>query len=197
MGTLGGVAKEMFLTKDGECVDEFNRSQLTEISIIKKHTLNKWFMLKFSSGKSVAAYLDEEFTTSMLYCNADIFNCLGQDACIVLDVALVCSGCEAIVEGFYSVIKAHAKSGGQSNKVMMERAVVDWTLPHPLACPSTITKIGKLYTSGNQKLGILKHRSAAFFDVRERAARKYNVSKVVDRHATEPPRCPFLVDEDD
>ena len=92
-----------------------------------------------------SAYLDEEFTTSMLYCNADIFNCLGQDACIVLDVALACSGCEAIVEGFYSVIKAHAKSGGQSNKVLVERAVVDWALPHPLACPSTIAKIGKLF----------------------------------------------------
>ena len=47
---LGGVAKEMLLTKDGECVDEFNKSQLTEISIIKKHTLNTWFMLTFSSG---------------------------------------------------------------------------------------------------------------------------------------------------
>ena len=74
---------------------------------------------------------------------------------------------------------------------------MDWALPHPLACPSTIAKIGKLYTSGNQKLGNRKHRSAAFFDVRERAARKYNVSKVDDRHATEPPGCPFLVDEDD
>ncbi|CAB4003831.1 Hypothetical predicted protein [Paramuricea clavata] len=154
-------------------------------------------MLKFSSGKFVAAYLDKEFTTLMLYCNADIFNCLGQDACIVLDVALTCSGCEAILEGFYSVIKVHAKSRGQSNKVLKERAVVDWALPHLLACPSTITKIGKLYTSGNQKLGILKHQSAAFFNVRERAARKYNVSKVVDRHATEPPRCQFLVVEDD
>ena len=42
----------------------------------------------FTKGKIASAYLDEEFTTSMLYCNADIFNCLGQDACIVLDVAL-------------------------------------------------------------------------------------------------------------
>ena len=99
---LGGVAKEMFLIKDRECVDESNRSQLTEISIVKTCTLNKWLMLKFSSAKSVVAYLGKEFTRLMLYCNADIFNCLGQDACIVPDVALACSSCEAIVEGFYS-----------------------------------------------------------------------------------------------
>ena len=105
------------------------------------------------------------------------------------------SGCEAIVEGFYSVIKAHAKSGGQSNKVLMERAVVDWTLPNPIACPSTISKIGMLFTGGNEDLSIQKHRLPRFFDVRERAASKYNVSKVIDRHAAKKPRCSFLVKE--
>lgn len=159
--------------------------------------MNKWFMLKLLSGKSVVAYLDEEFTTSMLYCDAEIFNCLGQDARIVLDVALAPSGCEAIVEGFYSAIKPHAKSGGQSNNVLMERAVVDWALPHQFACPQTITNIGKLYTSGNQKLGIRKHRSAALFDVRERAVRKYHVCKVTDWHSAEPLKCACLVKEDD
>lgn len=120
------------------------------------------------------------FIGKVLYRNADIFNCLGEDVCIVLDVALASSGCKAIVEGFYCVIKVHAKSGGQLNKVLMERAAVDCALPHSFACPSTITNIGKLYTSGNQKLGIQRHQSAAFFDARERAARKYHVSKVID-----------------
>ena len=133
---LGGVAEKMFLTKDGEFVKEFNCSQLSKISVLEKHSLNKWFLLEFVSCQSVAAYVNEAYTISTLYSNAEIIQSLGQDACIVIDVALASCGCEAIVKGFYSVIKAHAKSGGQSNKVLMERAVVDWALPHPLACTS-------------------------------------------------------------
>ncbi len=190
---LGEVAEKLFLTKDGEFVKEFNCSQLARISLIEKHSLDKWFVLEFVSGQSVAAYVDEAYAISTFYSNAEIIQSLGQDACIVIDVALASSGCEAIAEGFYSVIKAHAKSGGQSNKVLMERAVMDWTLPHPLGCPSTIAEIGELYTSGNKKLGVRKHRSAVFTDVRERAAQKYKVSKVLDRHAAEIPKCPFLL----
>eukprot|EP00794_Sanderia_malayensis_P018565 gene18565-20427_t len=119
-----------------------------------------------------------------------------QEACLALDVALASGGCEAIVEGFYSVVKAHTMSGGQSNKVLMERSVVDWSLPHPISCPKTIAKIGQLYTNGSKSLGISKHRVPVFFDERERAARKYKVSKVVDRITSNIPRCPFLVVDD-
>ena len=52
----------------------------------------------------------------------------------------------------------------------MQRTVVDWAIPHPLACPSTIAEIGELYTSGNKKRGARKHRSPIFTDARERAA---------------------------
>ena len=40
--------------------------------------------------------------------------------CISLDIALAGSGCEAVVEGFYSVVGAHKESGGQSNIVLMQ-----------------------------------------------------------------------------
>ena len=116
------------------------------------------------SGQSVAAYVDEAYTISTLHSNAEIIQLLGQDACTVIGVALASCDCEAIVEGFYSVIKAHAKSGGQSNKVLKQRVVLDWPIPHPLACPSTIAEIGELYTSGNKKRGVQKHRSAIFME---------------------------------
>ncbi len=54
-------------------------------------------------------------------------------------------------------------------------------------------EIGKLYSEGSKVLGISKHRSAFFSDVRERAAMKYKVSKVVDRIAAEERRCPHIV----
>ena len=193
---LGNVAQKMFVTEKGEFVVEFDRSQLVHMSVVETHSLKKYFQLNFSSGVSVIAHLNEEFIISTFYTNVEIYQSLGQDACIVLDVALASSGCEAIVEGFYSVVKAQAQSGGQSNKVLTERAVVDWVFPNPLGYPSTILKISELFTKGCKRLGVRKHRPSIFFDARQRAAGKYNVSKVVDRHMAEKPRCPFLIKDD-
>ena len=117
---LGNVAQKMFVTEKGEFVVEFDRSQLVHMSVFEAHSLNKYFQLNFSSGVSVIAHLNEEFIISTFYTNVEIYQSLGQDACIVLDVALASSGCEAIIEGFYSVVKAQAQSSGQSNKVLTE-----------------------------------------------------------------------------
>jgi len=62
---------------------------------------------------------------SLFYVHEELYHDVGQEFCISLDVALGGSGCEAVVEGFYSLVKAHTKAGGQSNAVLMERAVVD------------------------------------------------------------------------
>ena len=86
--------------------------------------------------------------------------------CISLDVALAASGCEAIVEGFYSLVTAHKKSGGQSNDILIQRAIVDWSIPDPITCPKTMTEIANLYTDGNKKLGIAKHRLPQFLTIR-------------------------------
>ena len=112
---------------------------------------------------------------------------------MALDIALATSGCEAVVEGFYSVVKSHSKSGGQSNKVLMERAVVDWAIPNPVSCPHVMLEIGNMYTKGNREYNIPKHRIPIYFDNRERASGKFKVSKVVDRLTIEPPRCPFII----
>ena len=59
--------------------------------------------------------------------------------CIVLDVALGTSGCESVIEGFYSLVKLHKKNGEQLNETLMERSIVDW-----------IMKISKLYIGGQR-----------------------------------------------
>ena len=104
--------------------------------------------------------------------------------------------CEAVVKGFYSLVKAHKKRGGQGNEMLVKRAVIDWTLPDPLTCPKTMEEIGKLYTEGNKKLGLLKHQIPIFSDVRRRAARRHNVSQAVDRLRIEASKCPHIVKAD-
>ena len=73
--------------------------------------------LKFSSEKLVTATLHENVVASTFHENEKISTRFEQEACLVLDVALASGGCEAKGEGFYSVVKPHPRSGGQSNKV--------------------------------------------------------------------------------
>ena len=87
------------------------------------------------------------------------------------------------------------KSGGQSN-ILIQRAIVDWSIPDPIICPKTMTEIGNLYTDGSKKLGIAMHRLPRLFDERGRALRRHHVSKVVDRLRTEKPRCPHIIQAD-
>ena len=120
---LGNCADHMFLKENHQPVVEFTNQQLLTMQCKEQPSLDKWFHLHFSSGSTVTACLDEDFTISMFYTNQEVVDSLGQEMCIAMDVALARSACEAIVEGFYSVVSAHKKYGGQSNQSLMQRAM--------------------------------------------------------------------------
>ena len=192
---LGGCAYEVFRDKDDKKIDQFQVSHLKKLSVVEDCSMDKWFWLEFSSGKEVKGRVCKESLVESFYNNDVISKSLGQEMCIpvALDVALASGGCEAIVEGFYSVLNAHKQYGGQSNDVLMHRAVVDWCIPQPISCKQTMLEIAKLHSEGSKALGISKHRSDMFVDDRERGAMRYKVSKVVDRIEAEQPRCPHIV----
>ena len=193
---LGNCADQMFLKENSQHVSEFNNQQLVTMQCKEKPSLDKWFSLHFSSGSTITARLDEAFIVSTFYTNQDVVDSLGQEMCIAIDVALAGSGCEAVLEGFYSVIGAHKKSGGQSNKSLTERAIVDWCLPHPVRCPAMMKTIANIYSQGNPKHHLPKRRIQAFTDVRGRASTKFTVSKIVDRIVSDTPRCPHVLTEE-
>ena len=191
---LGDLA--VFVDEQGNLVQEFRHGNLLSLTTINSTSLDQWFELEFASDVKVKAKLDEEKLIASFYINQAICESLGKEMCIALDVALAAGGCEAIVEGFYSVVKAHKKPGGQSNNVLVQRAIVDWAIPDPLSCPNTMREIARLYTDGNKKLGLAKHRLPVFFDERGRASRRHLVSKVVDRLNSATPRCPHIIQAD-
>ena len=193
---LGGVTHRMFLDEKDAPVTLFASEQLQELSVVEKMGLDRWFDLKFNSGATVTARLDEAFFWKALYTNADIFKSLGQEMSISIDVAMSGSGCEAIVEGFYSVVKNHKKSGRQSNEVLTHRAIVDWCIPHPISSPATMLEIARIFVDGNEQFGLPKHRVNVFTDERARAFSRFSISKVVDRIKVEEPRCPFIVKQE-
>ena len=106
---LGKCASRMFLNKDSRPVTNFDRHQLTSASACDFSSIDQWFSLTSSSGKTVRARIDEEFVYALMYHNEDAFKSLGRGMCIGLGVALAVSGCKAIVEGFYSLVNVHKR----------------------------------------------------------------------------------------
>ncbi len=191
-----GNRVDLFLDIKGNSVPEFKESHLVSITALDSGSLDHVFSLEFASGVVVKAKLQEENLIASFYNDKVIFESLGKEMCISLDVALAASGCEAIVEGFYSVVTAHKKSGGQGNDVLVQRAVVDWSIPDPIICPKTLTVIANLYTVGDKKPGIAGYRLPQLFDERGRAVRSHGVGKVVDRLRNEKLRCPHIIQAD-
>ena len=185
-------------------VDEHKKPpQVNPVSFTKlkeakpsRFSLHTFFELSLESGEKILARINEEIIVSSFYTNEEVYGDVGREFCIAFDVALGTSGCEAIVEGFYSVMNHHKKSGNQTNCVLVERSIVDWTLPNPVCCPNTVRSITTLYTEGDPKYKLKKHRSVRFFDKQNRSSGTYKVSKVVDRLTSESSKFSFITDDD-
>ena len=179
---------DLFIDEKRNNIDLANSLHLVSIKqrkAVDHFHLNEMYDIELSDGSTHQVQLNETKIYSLFYSNESVYSSAGKEVCIVLDVALGSCGCEAVVEGFYSLVKAHTQTGGQSNEVLMERAVVDWILPHPISCPKIVGEITKIYTEGDKENGLKQHRSVKFFDPAGRAFNKYDTSKVVDRQREE------------
>ena len=125
---------------------------------------------------------DEVAAFSSMYTNEDIFQRLGREMCIVIDIAIAMSGSEAVVESLYSVMGTQTKPGGQDNDTLVARTVVDWCFPNPTQCEETIKEIENLYIKEDKEFALSRHQIPVFVDSRGRAISKYtHGSKVLDR----------------
>ena len=107
---------------------------------------------------------------------------LGREMSVVVDVAVGMSGSEAVIESYYSVMKSQTKSGGQQNDTLVQRMNIDWCFHIPTQCEETIKEIAQLYINGDKDLGLASHQIPVFIDHRGRALGKYKYgSKVLNR----------------
>ena len=159
-------------------------------------SLDQTFSVTLDCGETKTAYINQDFVISQFYTNEDLYQKVRKQMCIALDVALGGAGCEAAVEGFYSLVKHHMKNGGKSNASLIQRAVVEWCMLHPIQCPNTIENITKLYIKGDPKYELKRHRDVFYYDKRGRAKAKHQVGEVIDRLMNEPPKCPHIVKDE-
>lgn len=136
---------------------------LKDIQIARRPVeLEQRYILIFKSAKFVCSFDAREFYKS--FYNDEIFyKRVGKEFCIALDVALNIGGSEAIVEGFYSVMKTQQQDGNQSNETLYQRTIVDWLFPPPINCPVSIREVAKIYLDGNSEYRLDRHMLPMFF----------------------------------
>jgi len=146
----------------------------------------------FSDGKKSICMFNEEAFFQSFYINDSLYNEIGKELCTAVDVALAMGGCEAVVEGFYSLMKRHKQSGDISNDSLVDRTVIDWCLPIPMNCPQKLQNVQEIYFHGNVKLNLKKHHPAHHVDQRQRGLFREQ-SKVTNRLANEASKFDFLL----
>ena len=168
------VLSELFVDGKGDKSDQLKLAHLVSIIPIKdaKFMLDDFFCFTLNDGSKFTVKFLEWKSLALFYENESIYTDIGKEFCIALDVALESNGCGAIVEGFYILVNVHKKSGDQSNDILVQRALVDWTLPHSISCPKSMTQIASISTDAEPKTGLIKHRLSTFFDKREPACKK-------------------------
>ena len=135
----------------GDEIDQLKSGYLVSIIPIKeaKFILDDIFCPTLDDGSKFTVNFLEWKLPALFYENESIYTNIGKEFCIALDVALGSRGCEASVEGFYIPHNVHKKPGGQSNDILFQRALVDWTLPHSILCTKAMTQIAWIYTDGD------------------------------------------------
>ena len=114
------------------------------------------------------AKFDEKAAFSSMYVNEVIYDKLGREMCIVVDVALAMPGSEAVVESYYSVMGSQTMPGGQLNDTLVQRTNIDWCFPMVNQCEETIKEVAALYIDGDKELGLRSHQVPVFLDEGER-----------------------------
>ena len=192
------VLSQLFVDSKGDETDQLKSGHLVSIIPIKeaKLMLDDFFCLTLDDMNKFTVKLLEWKLLTSFYENESIYTDIGKEFFIALNVVLGVRLCEAIVKGLYILVNVHKKSGCQSNSILLQRALVDWTLPHSISCPKTMKQIARIYTDGDPKTGLIKHRLSTFFDKREPACKKYERSKAVDKLKNEPARFSFIVKAD-
>lgn len=159
----------------------------------RQFTLSEVFEVTLNNGKMIDVLFKEEAVIESLYNDSSFYSAVGQEFCLVFDIFYAKCGTEAVAESFYRVVDKQEMDGGQSIKVLMNRAKVDWSLPSVLQCDAALNEMAKLYINGDKERGLSRHMIPVFRDRRAWQKHEGEMSKVLQRIITSRPKLPFLL----
>ena len=186
-GIWDGLCPDWFIVRETDTPMKSQDVQLVTFELAPSDTLDTFFTMKFANGKQQNVRLHEQNFYSSFYAREDLSGIAKAPSCAILDIFLAKGGPEAIVESYYSAMRAQQQSGGQSNETLARRTKLNWCLPSLNKCDDIIKESVSVYLKRGDN--IRAHRQRAFFSRHEN---HHSVSKVIDLINSDLCRCPFL-----
>ena len=111
---------------------------MREIKSSTNFELESSFNITFEDGSNSTFYLDEKVLFGAFFKNEEFFKKVGRESCVLLDFCWSLGGSEAIAETFFGMMSNQRKDGGQLNKTLEARTIIDYCMPHPSNSPKMI-----------------------------------------------------------
>eukprot|EP00794_Sanderia_malayensis_P001151 gene1151-517_t len=146
------------MPKENMLVKSFRRAKSNEFNLSETYTV------ELSNGHTIVVLLQEQETIKATYTNLAFYTAIGQEYCIIFDIMYAKTGTETVVESFYGVVRNQEMDGGQSMKVLADRAKIDWCFPPILDCSRALDEMAKLYVNGDPQLGVRRHHIPIYKD---------------------------------
>eukprot|EP00112_Aurelia_sp_Birch-Aquarium-sp1_P025226 Seg8290.1 transcript_id=Seg8290.1/GoldUCD/mRNA.D3Y31 product="hypothetical protein" protein_id=Seg8290.1/GoldUCD/D3Y31 len=132
----------------------------------------------------------EESIIKQMYTNAELYDKLGIEMCICIDISLAKGGTESVVESFYTSMKAQTMYGGQNNYILAMRTKLEWLLPPVIQADKLVHGTAGVYLNGDKFNDYQGHKWPTIGERRHKKV--YATSKVVDRISYSETSLPFL-----
>ncbi|MCP4801188.1 MAG: hypothetical protein GY893_14695 [bacterium] len=177
---------------EGPVVDKIGRVEKFEILAEDgaQFFLSNTYAIKVKCGTFKVIVCEENILKNM-YTNQEIYKALGLEMCICIDISQAKGGTEAVVESFYSSMKAQSMHGGQDTTTLAMRTKLEWSIPPVIQADRVISGTADVYLNGDKSRSFKSHKWPTIGDGNK--GKRYKVSKVVDRIESEEPSLPFLI----
>ena len=139
---------------------------------------------------SLSFIIDEEELIAQMLTNPMVYNMIGIEMCVCYDVFMAKGGTEAVVESFYSSMKAQSMAR-QYNETLVLRTKLEWTVPPLIQADKFVRETAKIYIEGDKKHKLKSHQWPIIGD--GKSSKSYKVSKVIDRLSSSEAYLPFLL----
>eukprot|EP00794_Sanderia_malayensis_P006285 gene6284-7008_t len=176
---------------EGSVVEKINRVEAFERSTEDgaEFFLSNTYTIKAKCGTfKVLVY--EENILKNIYTSKEVYDALGLEMCICIDISQAKGGTEAIVESFYSSMKAQSMYGGQDTNTLAMRTKLEWSIPPVIQAERIISGTASVYLNGDKSRSFKSHKWPTIGDGSK--GKRYKISKVVDRIKSEELSLPFL-----
>ena len=107
-------------TLEPGCLDELQISNEDDAFSLT----NRYAVTMRNIDEPFHASLNEDAVYKSIFTDRMLYEAIGMEACICVDIALAKGGTEAVVESYYSVMASNKMPGGQNNETLTLRLVL-------------------------------------------------------------------------